>query len=81
MQDADLTEADLSESHLIAVDVTGADFTNAETTNAMMLVEWDNAKVRPADLPEKVKPPAWLPFVFVGVVGLVAVLMLLQRKR
>ena len=81
MHDADLTGADLSESRLIAVDVTGADFTGARTTDATMLVEWKDAKVQPADLPEPVEPPPWLPFVFVGIVGLVVLLILRRRKN
>jgi len=81
MHDADLTGADLSESRLIAVDVTGADFTDAKTANATTLVEWKDAKVQPADLPEAVKPPRWLPFVFASIVGLSVLLMLRRRKK
>ena len=80
MHDADLTGADLSDSRLIAVDVTGADFTDAKMENATALVEWKDAKVQPADLPEPIKPPHWLPFVFAAVVGL-GVFLILRRRN
>ena len=35
----------------------------------------------PADLPEAIEPPPWLPFVFVGIVGLIVLLLLRRRKN
>ena len=77
----------------VRVDVTGSSSFGAPTqiasfagsTNvtdeATMLVEWKDAKVQPANLPEIPTPPRWLPFVFAGFVGLGVFLFLRRRKK
>jgi hypothetical protein len=82
LKEADLTRADLSQSRLIAVDVTGADFSDVKTTDAQAAVAWSDAKVLPADLPEPIAmPPRWLPFLILGTLAIVAVLIMRRRKN
>ena len=80
LKEADLTGADLSESKLVGVDVAGADFSDVKTVGARAAVNWDAAKVQPAELPEPLTPPRWLPFVFVGLC-VVCVLFFWRRKQ
>jgi uncharacterized protein YjbI with pentapeptide repeats len=80
MQDADLTGADLSQSKLMGVGVRGADFSKVKTTDARAAVNWADAKVQPAELPEPLTPPRWLPFLFLGV-GITLLVFFLRRRK
>ena len=62
----------------------GANFEDATTTDAQAVaVDWSKAKVPPAQIPEPLPIPPWLPAVFAGIVMLlfVVVLIIVARKR
>ena len=83
MEDADLTEADLSEGSWFGVNVTGADFSDVQTTGARAsAVDWSQAKVPPAEIPEPLPMPPWLPVLIAGVaVVFVAGIILVKGRR
>ena len=65
---ADLTEADLTESSWFGVNVSGADFSEAKTTGARASgVDWSQANVPPAEIPEPIPVPPWLPALLAGI--------------
>ena len=66
----------------MAVNVHGADFTDALTADSKAAaVDWQSAKVPPAELPATVPPPPpWVPAVILGGV-LLLVFLLLRRRR
>ena len=80
LQDANLAGADLSQSRLMGVGVKGADFSEVKTTDARAAVNWAEAKVQPAELPEPLSPPRWLPLLILGV-GITLLLFFLRRRK
>jgi hypothetical protein len=64
------------------VDVTGADFSDVNMTGARAAVNWADAKVQPAVLPESFPmPPPWLPLVIVGSIVTLVAILILRRSR
>ncbi|MBE2225562.1 MAG: hypothetical protein IAF02_28760, partial [Anaerolineae bacterium] len=44
-------------------------------------VNWAGAKVPPADVPEMLKPPTWLPALALGLVAFVVILILMKKRQ
>lgn len=85
LRNTNFTRAKLTEARLASLDVTGADFTGADLSGARAYnVNWDQAKVRPAYIPDPlVKLPMWAWSVLIGgLLGIFAVIIysLLRRK-
>ncbi len=82
LENADLTEADLTGSRMFAVNVSGADFSDVRTTDAQASgVDWSKARVPPAEIPEPILVPPWIPALLAGI-GLVFIAgIILARKR
>ncbi len=82
LQNADLTEADLTESRWFAVKVAGADLSGARTTGTRASgVDWSQTIVPPAELPEPLPVPPWLPALLAGIGVLMAVVIILAKRR
>jgi hypothetical protein len=82
LEGADLTEADLTESSWLAVNVAGADFSDAQTAGARATaVDWSQAKVPPAEIPEPMPIPPWVPALLAGIAVLFVAVIILAKKR
>jgi hypothetical protein len=83
LEDADLTVADLTESRWFGVNVAGAGLSGAKTSGARASgVAWSQAKVPPAEIPEPIAVPPWLPALVAGIaVVFVAGIILAMRRR
>lgn len=82
LENADLTEADLTHSRWFGANVAGAEFSGAKTTGARASgVDWSQAKVPPAEIPEPMPVPPWLPALLTGIGVLFVVVIILAEKR
>jgi LPXTG-motif cell wall-anchored protein len=64
------------------VNVSGADFSDAKTTDAHATgVDWSKASVPPAEMPDPIPIPPWVPAVFAGLGILLVVGIVLTRRR
>ncbi|UCF26826.1 MAG: LPXTG cell wall anchor domain-containing protein, partial [Chloroflexota bacterium] len=64
------------------VNVSGADFSDAKTTDAHATgVDWSEASVPPAEIPNPIPIPPWVPAVFAGLGALLVLGIIVARKR
>jgi hypothetical protein len=75
---------DMSRSKWIGVNVEGADFSKATTAGAQGFgVSWQSASVPPAEAPEMYPVQMFVApiMVLVSLISLVAIVLLLRRRR